>query len=1173
LQLPCSWLTIDPVEFRILGPLEVAENGHALRLGGRKQRALLALMLLHAGEVVARDRLIEELWHGNPPAAAETSLRAYLSRLRAILGAERVQTRTPGYLLALDPHELDAHRFEQLLAAGREALASGQPTLAVKPLRESLALWHGGALVDFQYEPFAQREIARLEELRLAAHEERIEAELALGLHGPLVAEIEALVAENPLRERLRRQLMLALYRSGRQAEALETFQRARRALTEELGLEPSETLKELQRAILAHAPSLEVAPPDRRSDAIGPFVGRETEQALLLAGLDDSLSGRARVILISGEPGIGKSRLAEELTAHARQRGARVLVGRCWEAGGAPAFWPWVQALRSYLRDRDPSELRRHLGEGGPHLAQILPELSELITDLPFPPPADPESARFQLFDATASFLRNASNDQPLVLVLDDLHAADTPSLLLLQFVVATLGESRLLVVAAFRDLDPTLKDPLAATLAELSREPGTRHLPLTGLGEQGVATFIKHVAGFDPPTLFVTAVHHQTEGNPLFVGEILRLLAAEGTLGAAATDEQWHVGVPEGVRAVIRRRVRQLSEECKLALALASVLGREFGLDALELASGVSREALLAVLDEAARERVVAEVPGAPARLRFAHTLIREVLYEELAPGRRAQLERRVGEALEALYGEDTEPHLAELAHHFYRAVPVGGADKAIDYSSRAGDRAAGLFAFEEAVRLYEMALAATSDDVSRGELLLTLGEAQARAGDTPASKTTFRHAAELAASQRHAEQLARAAIGYGGRLIWDVSRDDEYLVPLLERALGALGEEDNALRVRVMARLAGGPLRERAEDAGRRRSLGKQALEMGRRIGEPATLAYALHGYITSHLTPEFTVEQVETANELVRVALEAGDLERALEGYDLHLTASVELGEVTAARADLDAMTALADELHQPAQRWVVAVYQALFALLEGRFDEAETLIAETRTLGERSQSWNAVVTYGLQHYVLLREHRRLGEIEDLVRQAAATYPTYPIWRCVHADMLAELGSTAEARIELETVAAEDFAGIPFDEEWEVSLCFLAETASRLEEKDQAAALYRLLLPYADRVAISYPEISLGPISRVLGILASSTANWSDAEQHFEAALETSERIGARPFLAHTREGYARMLLERGKPIDAARAHDLCARARDGYRQLGLNARSATASALLASIRQP
>src|SRR6476660_5155953 len=386
------------MEFRILGPLEVTADGRALDLGGHKQRTLLALLLLQANRVVSSDRLIEALWEEDPPGTAAKALQVHVSQLRKLVGRERLETKAPGYLLRVEPDELDLARFERLQKEGR--------------LDDALALWRGTPLADFAYQRFAEAEITRLEELRLACLEERIEQDLARGRHAELAGELEALAHEHPLRERLRGQLMLALYRSGRQAEALDAYRDGRAALVEELGIEPRRELRDLQQAILEQDPELDLAggveaAPERPG---GFFVGRDAELDELGAGLNDAFAGHGRLFLLAGEPGVGKSRLAEELASHARDRGARVLVGRCWEAGGAPAYWPWVQALRSALRETEAETVRSWIGRGGPELTTILPELSDLLGDLP-PPPSDSGGARFRLFESFTSLLRNTAS------------------------------------------------------------------------------------------------------------------------------------------------------------------------------------------------------------------------------------------------------------------------------------------------------------------------------------------------------------------------------------------------------------------------------------------------------------------------------------------------------------------------------------------------------------------------------------------------------------------------------------------------------------------------------------------------------------------------------------------------------------------------------------------
>jgi len=588
---------------------------------------------------------------------------------------------------------------------------------------------------------------------------------------------------------------------------------------------------------------------------------------------------------------------------------------------------------------------------------------------------------------------------------------------------------------------------------------------------------------------------------------------------------------------------------------------MGREFELDALMRLSELPRDALLDMLDEALAERVVTDVPGSPGRLRFGHALIRDTLYEQLTSATRLRLHRQAGEALEAVYSADLEPHLAELAHHFFAAAPAGVADKAkaIEYAQRAGDRALGLLAYEESARLYEMALTLIDQPIARGELLLALGDAHARAGDTPAAKHAFREAAELAARHDLPEHLARAALGYGGRLHREASRDDEYLVPLLEGALAALGDVDTPLRVRLLARLAGGPLRDASFPPERKAALSAQALESARRLGDRATLAYAIQGYIGARHSPAHTRRQLELASELVGVATWAGDNERVVEGRAERLESLIELGDISGAKVELESMAQLAQQLRQPSHDWLVTVYRALFALLEGRLAEAEGLISGARGMGESAQN-NAAVSYRIQLYLLRREQGRLEEVEDLIRRSVNEYRTYPIWRCVLAQMAAQLGHVGEARAALEALAAGSFASLPFDEEWLVSMGLLAETATALDDAQHASALYRLLLPYGDRVALSYTEISTGAVALYLGLLAAVMKRWDDAQRHFEEALATNERIGAPGWLAHTQEDYARMLLERGASGDREKALKLLADALVIYRHLGMETRA-------------
>ena len=417
-----------------------------------------------------------------------------------------------------------------------------------------------------------------------------------------------------------------------------------------------------------------------------GVFVGRQREMGELKACLEDALSGRGRLVTLVGEPGIGKTRTAQELATYAGLRSAQVLWGRCYEEQGMPPYWPWVQAIRSYVRERDPDQLRSEMGAGAADIAEVVSDIKDCLPDLRPPPQLDSmEQARFRLFDSITAFLKTAAQKQPLVLVLDDLHWADQPSLLLLQFVARELDNSRLLLMGTYRDVELNRQHPLAESLGELTRERLFQRVLLRGLSQQDVGRFIEVVTGIVPPTGLTQAVFTQTEGNPLFVTEVVRLLVQEGELSQERTADRdsWTVRIPEGVREVIGR-LNRLSQRCNETLTIASVIGREFELRQLTpLVEDISEDRLLEVLEEALSARVIEELPQAVGRYQFSHALIQETLTEELTLTRRVRLHARIAETLEELYGDSAEAHTVELAHHFAEAEAVLGTDKLVHYS----------------------------------------------------------------------------------------------------------------------------------------------------------------------------------------------------------------------------------------------------------------------------------------------------------------------------------------------------------------------------------------------------------------------------------------------------------------------------------------------------------
>ena len=725
------------VQFRLLGPLEAQDGERRVELGRPKQRVLLAVLLVHANQVVSVDRLVEELWGEQPPPQAAASLQTYVSNLRRALEPGRparapsrvLVSQPPGYRLVVGAGDLDAARFAALAEEGHRLLGAGRPAAAARVLREGLGLWRGPALAEVADEAFAQAERNRLEELRVAALEDRLAADLDLGGHAAAVAELEELAGHYPFRERLAGLLILALYRSGRQAEALQAFADARRALADELGIDPGRWLRELETGILRQDPGLdwtpppaEPAPPPGETGAAGlvptasvmqslqaaadELVGREDQLAALDGVLAGARGGLGRVVLVAGEPGIGKTRLAEEAARRAAAAGMQVAWGRCHEGDGAPALWPWAQVVRQLSAGLAPGQLAAMLGPSAAWLGPLLPELDgPAVPAVPLPV-ADLGAARFQLNQVVAGLLRRLAEARPLLVVVDDLHWADVPSLSLLAFLAAELQDARLVVVGTYRDVEVVAGRPLAGTLGALAREPVVERIPLDGLDRAGVAALIGATIGTRPAEPLVAAVADRCGGNPFFITELLRLLQSERRLAGPDAAAAARREIPVGVRDVLRARLARLPEQTRTVLMVAAVAGRGFDLDLVEAVTGLEDEAALDAAEAAVLAGLVIEDDRAAGRYRFAHALVRETIYEDISRARRARLHARVVDALLAVRGAEPEP-VAEMAYHCWQAAPVIGAGRALPHLLRAGEQAAAQLAYEAADEQFGRAL----------------------------------------------------------------------------------------------------------------------------------------------------------------------------------------------------------------------------------------------------------------------------------------------------------------------------------------------------------------------------------------------------------------------------------------------------------------------------------
>jgi DNA-binding CsgD family transcriptional regulator len=904
-------------------------------------------------------------------------------------------------------------------------------------------------------------------------------------------------------------------------------------------------------------------------------FTGRVEETALLRSHLDEAVRGRGGLVLVAGEPGVGKTRLVSELAVYAADRGLEVLSGRAYETEGMPPYLPLTEPLGRYIQGRSPEELRTELDGNGPYLAKLLPELRRLLPDLEEPPSLSPEGERYRLFESVCDFLLKIAQARPVLLHLDDLHWADEASQLLLQHLAPRLAEGPLLVVASYRN---TEAEPLASLLAELRRQRLGTTVALKPFGCEEASALLEAILGEAAAPQAVEALFAASEGNPFFMEELVWNLREQGT--DLTNPEHIVEGrqIPEGVKQVIAGRLARLSGEANRLLAYSSVLGRDVSLK--KVASVTDRDDIdvLDLLEEAVASHVLREAPEGYA---FAHPLIRETLYRGLTGTRRRLLHRRTAEALEALYGADVEPHqLVELAHHFFQAAAKGeDVDKAIAYATRAAERALELVAWEEAARLYQMALQALALErepnlEERCELLLALGEAQNAAGDASRGRETFEAAAGLARQLRSPQILARAALGRGGLAWTSFVASDEYEVGLLEEALAMVDPVNSRLYAILSSRLA---IELCWSSVERSAPLTEQALHAARRQEDPAILSYAL---IARHLgawTPDNVDERLDVATEAIRLAERAGNF-RELAFRDCGFEARywrtmdlIELGDLKAARVAMGELEARARELPIATSLWFTKCAEAGMSIFQGRFDEGETLAREAFAIGQRATIQQAaVMVFTVQMLALPKNQEAFANVQTAAGGTVwSDSPTSLAWRSAGALRYASDGQYVEARREFERLAAHDFADIPRDYLWLVSIGNLSEVCAYLGDTRRASKLYEVLLPHAHKNVVIACFLFTGSVARRLGLLATSMHRWEEAQRHFEDSLERNRRTGARPDVVWTQHDYAKMLLARRGPGDRKKAYALLKEALEAAQEMGMKSLEERAQKLLES----
>jgi hypothetical protein len=880
---------------------------------------------------------------------------------------------------------------------------------------------------------------------------------------------------------------------------------------------------------------AVESEPADRPGS--NSFVGRTGEVAQLEAALEQASAGRGSLVTMTGEPGIGKTRLLDELALRAEPRGCDVLVGRCWEEGGAPAYWPWIQVVRA----------------AGGEFEQLSPFDSDGA--------ADPESRRFRLFDSVTRFLTGRGVERPQVVLLDDLHAADKPSLLLLRFLSESITNARVLVVASYRPTDRRVRE-LADVLAGLARTG--RRLVVAGLGLDDVAAYVEAVVGRRPSAALVARLHHITGGNPFFVSEVVRLLPAAGTDAADDRIDDVLPRLPEEVRTLVRRRIDGLSDDAVSVLRQAAVVGREFDVGILGRTNRLTIGRLRDVLDEAVAAGVVVRRGDSRRRYAFVHELVRETLYGDMPARKRMELHLVIGRGLENMHRADLDPHLSEIARHFDQAAPLADPSEAAEYVVRAGDRAAAVLAYEEAAVHYARGLELIDDEDSasaerRCELMLRLGDAYWRAGDALSARSTFEEAAALARRLGAAELLGRAALGYvtglGGFLLFARFEVGGTAFELLEEALRALPEHDSRLRALLLGRLAV-EMYSANHPVERRLSISGAAIEMARRLGDREALGTALHARQWALATPDLISDRLATTDEMLRVASEGNDMELAFLAHNARFNCRLELGDGPGLAAALSAMAELADRARQPFFVWHVVCLRVVEAAVEGRLADAERLAREALEIARMRQSVYADYMFQFAQTVAIRwAQGRLVELREALAPHANRFPWVPRWR--EALLAAELPDPVAARAELERHGRHGFVDLPRDGVWLLRLSALAEASVLVGDKRRAEQLYELLLPFGDRFALSYTQQFLGSVGARVAMLARVLGRVDEAERHASLALDRCLALGARPASVRALVELARVLRARNGAGDPAKADALLVKARAESEELGLD----------------
>jgi DNA-binding CsgD family transcriptional regulator/tetratricopeptide (TPR) repeat protein len=885
--------------------------------------------------------------------------------------------------------------------------------------------------------------------------------------------------------------------------------------------------------------------PDSLRPTSTFPFVGRSAELDLLHTLMPSAVGEHRRVVLLAGEPGCGKSRLVREFAGEAAERGTLVLYGACDAVVPTP-YGPFVEALDPLVRVAEHAEDPvAELGPGAGELARLMPDLPTRVRGLAAPLDTEPDTGRHRLHTAVTNLLAKASRRRSVLLVLEDGHWADAGTLLLLRHLARTTWGGRVLLVVTFRDTEVDVPRELTETLADLRRSEDVVRMRLDALSGTDVADFVVRAAKCDlddEVRELAVSIHDLTDGNAFLICELWRALIETGTVEVGdgrirVLRPLRELATPTSVREVVNQRLARLDPRAAELLELAATIGPEFKLDVIRRVAGLAERELLAALEETVASGMVEELPAPRLVCRFTHELLRRAVYDRLSLARRAELHLRVGEALVA--GGASERALADLAHHFSAAAPLGGSERAIHYNIRAAGAASAALAFDDAASRLRAAIdLGIGDERERAELLLQLGTTYNRAGDATAAFEAFAAAAGIAREQGSSELLARAAVGYEDAG-WRPGISSRQTTDLLEEAIPALAEEDDPeLRVGLLAGLA------RALDLQGEHERGAivrgNAIELARRLGDRPGLARVL--------VRSYWARGTSPLEEILAMLAEGKDLAEELDDAELQTEAMawrvptfVSMCDLGSARVEVLGLRQMAERTAQPFMHHVAEHYASAIALCDGHLAEAETM-------AERSHEWGRLLTgreptgtYGIQMFSIRREQGRLAELAPVIRILAGDAERQGPWRPGLLAVLVELGMEAQARRELSHLAAEGIDGFRTSL-WTATLAYLADACTALGHEAMAAIVYPELEPLAGaNVMIGQLVSCYGAADRYLGMLAGTLGEVERAEEHFERALELNRRMEMPTWVAHTAYEYARFLhMQKGAERTRAQA---------------------------------